>query len=209
MCDDRARPPGTDQAWAPLSVAEVHDLSHTASFRWYIAGGHALELATGRSWREHDDLDVGVFRGRLHALHHHLIDWDLHVAVSGHLFPWDGRPLSGQRQENNIWVRRTADTPWAIDITVGGGDDDAWWSRRDATVRLPWEEAVRCDASGVPYLAPHVQLLVKAQSLRPKDNHDAEEVIPALTGGERNWLARHVPAGHPWQRHLHQSGHAG
>ena len=172
-----------------------------AAFRWYIAGGYALELATGRSWREHDDIDVGVCRRDLAAVHHHLQGWDLHVAAARHLSPWNGGPLSGRRHENNIWVRQAADAPWAFDIAVGGGDDDAWWSRRDPRVRLSWADAVDCEAGGVPYLAPHVQLLMKAKTLTPKDDRDAEEVIPVLPDHRRSWLARRLPPDHPWRRH--------
>lgn len=107
--------------------------------------------------------------------------------------------MSSERQENNIWARRSADEPWAFDLTVGGGDAEVWWSRRDPDIRLPWTIAVE-HALGVPYLAPHVQLLMKAKRPRPKDSLDAEVVMPALERSQRNWLAQHLPHDHPWQR---------
>ena len=116
--------------WSPLPVAAVHEVFRSAPFRWFIAGGHALELALGRSWRSHDDLDVGVCRKDLALLHRHLSDW-VQVAARGALSRWDGRLLSEDRGENNIWARRGAAHPWAFDIVVSGGDEDAWWSRRD------------------------------------------------------------------------------
>jgi hypothetical protein len=73
------------------------------------------------------------------------------------------------------------------------------WSRRDPTIQLPWSLASECHGE-TPYLAPHVQLLMKAKRPRPKDSLDAEVVMPALERSQRNWLAQHLPQDHPWQR---------
>jgi hypothetical protein len=40
---------------------------------------------------------------------------------------------------------------------------------------------------------------MKAKSPRHKDTLDAEVVMPALERRKRNWLAEHLPRGHPWQ----------
>jgi hypothetical protein len=66
----------------------------------------------------------------------------------------------------------------------------------------PWETAVLRTRSGVPYLAPELQLLFKSKDLRPKDHADAERVIPVLDDRERLFLAVHLVADHPWQRLL-------
>lgn len=185
-------------AWSPMTVAEASVVFGAAPFRWYIAGGHALELAVGKPWRDHADLDVGVCRRDLSAVYRYLAGWDLHIAASGVLSPWEGRPLSAERHENNIWARRAPGGRWTLDITVGGGDDNSWWSRRNPTIRLPWADAV-LDAAGIPFLAPHVQLLMKSQTVRPKDQVDAEVVIPSLDAEQRSWLMKHLLRNHPWR----------
>lgn len=185
-------------AWEPLSVDAAHEVFRNATFRWFVAGGHALDLAFGRSWRTHDDLDVGVCRQDLDRAYRHLEDWELYVAAAGRLRLWDGRPLSPDRHENNVWARCSADAPWAFDLIIGGGDAEVWWSRRDPDIRLPWTEAVE-HAGGIPYLAPQVQLLMKAKSPRPKDHLDAEVVIPELQRPQRRWLGERLPQDHPWQ----------
>jgi hypothetical protein len=184
-------------SWAPLSVAATCEVFRDAQFRWFLTGGYALELALGGSWRPHEDLDVGLCRSDIRAVYQHLHGWQLFVAAAGILSPWDGRPLSVERHENNVWARRSVDGPWVFDITVGGGDTDVWWSRRDPAIRLPWTEAVE-HPGGIPYLAPHAQLLMKAKAPRPKDHLDAEVVIPALDAAQRRWLAGHLPDEHPW-----------
>ena len=48
--------------WDPLPLAEAVDLFRKAPFRWWVSGGHALELHVGRSWRSHDDTDISFCR---------------------------------------------------------------------------------------------------------------------------------------------------
>ncbi|KOV09200.1 MULTISPECIES: nucleotidyltransferase domain-containing protein [unclassified Streptomyces] len=48
----------TESAWEPAPVPEVADMFRRVEIPWWIAGGHAIELAVGRVIREHDDIDV-------------------------------------------------------------------------------------------------------------------------------------------------------
>lgn len=188
--------------WSPISVKEAVRLFMDAPFRWWIGGGHALELHVGDLRRTHDDLDIGICRHQAPQAYGWLKGWEMHVAAAGRLSRWDGSPLRADRYENNVWVRRSSDSPWAFDLTVGEGNEGEWIYRRDASVNRPWETAVLRTRSGVPYLAPELQLLFKSKDLRPKDHADAERVIPVLDDRERLFLAVHLVADHPWQRLL-------
>ena len=101
-----------------------------------------------------------------------------------------------------MWCRPDADAPWVLDVTLSEGSEQSWIYRRDPSVRRSWDLAVLRTADGVPYLAPELQLLFKSGGLRPKDDVDAEEVIPALDADQRRFLACHLGADHPWQRLL-------
>jgi hypothetical protein len=184
--------------WAPLPLDEAVGLFAGAGFRWWISGGHAFELHLGRSWRDHDDTDVSLRRDDAPAMREHLSRWDLHIGAAGVLTPWDGHPLDEASHENNVWARRTPSSPWALDLTISGGDDREWVYRRDPAVRRPWHEAVLRSSGGVPYLAPEIELLFKCKNTRAKDDVDAAEVIPALEPDRRAWLFRHLPPGHRW-----------
>ena len=194
--------PGSELGpWEPLDLDTVVDVFSSAPFRWWISGGHALELHLGRAWRAHDDTDLGVLRQDLGPLHALLSSWDVHVAAAGRLTPWGGEPLDVTQHQNNLWCRPTADAPWALDVTIGEGTDRHWTYRRDRSVRVPWDLAVLRAAGGVPYLAPALQLLYKSTTPRPKDDLDAAEVIPDLDAGQRDLLWRLLGPDHPWQRH--------
>jgi aminoglycoside-2''-adenylyltransferase len=188
--------------WRPLDLSAVVDLFRPCPRRWWICGGHALELFARRSWREHDDVDVGVLRGDVPGLRALLQGWDIQIAAAGVVRPWAGAVPSEAAHENNLWCRPAATAPWGIDIAVGSGDDASWAYRRDPSVRVPWENAVLFTADGVPYLAPELQLLFKSKNPRPKDDVDARVVIPLLDKARGRWLRANLPQDHPWRELL-------
>ena len=186
--------------WEPLGTEAVVDRFSAAPFRWWISGGRALDLHLGRSWREHEDTDVGVVRNELRLVHTFLSDCDLHVAAAGRLTPWHGDPLDAGRHQNNVWCRLEPDGPWVLDLTISEGSDTRWVFRRDPSLQVSWDVAVLRTVGGVPYLAPELQLLFKSKDPRTKDDADAREVIPELDANRRARLSQLLAADHPWQR---------
>jgi lincosamide nucleotidyltransferase A/C/D/E len=193
MADDRFGP------WRALTVEEAQVELAGCPAPWWISGGHALELFAGRSWRMHDDLDVGIRRVDTVVVLDHLRrgGWDVVVAAAGLLTPWDGGPLVEAAHQNNVWCRR-ADGPWQLDVTVGEGDDSRWAYRRHPSITRPWARAV-LERDGVRHLAPELQLLFKSKDVRPKDTVDADEVVPALGGGGLALLRAQLGIDHPWR----------
>jgi hypothetical protein len=193
---------GEHGSWSPLTVEQLAGVMVGAPFRWWIAGGHALALHLGSDWRDHEDIDLGIRRRDVPALFAHLREWVPFVAASGVLRAWRGEPLLEQRSENNVWWRARADGPWVLDTSIGEGDEDLWVYRRDPRITRPWDEAVLRSEEGVPYLAPELQLLFKSKAVRPKDQADAEAVIPRLDPQRRSDLRRLLPPDHAWQELL-------
>jgi hypothetical protein len=185
--------------WQPLSVTATIDTYRGAPFRWWLSGGHAFELHLGRSWRHHDDTDVGVNRRDIGALPDVLVEWDLHIAAAGSLEPWEGGPLQASLHQNNVWCRRHLDGPWLLDVTIGEGHDEFWIYRRDPSLQVRWAQAVLQIPDGIPYLAPELQLLFKSKDRRDKNDTDARQVIPELDHERLDQLARLLPTDHPWQ----------
>lgn len=202
-CPTLARVPESDLgSWRPLSLQSLVDTFAPAPFRWWVSGGHALELHLARSWRAHGDTDVGIARNDLDAVYPLLAPWDPHIASAGHLAPWRGDQLSVDQHQNNVWFRRSAAGPWILDVTISEASDSHWIYRRDPAVQVPWDLAVLHHSDGIPYLAPELQLLYKSKHPRPKDDIDAAEVIPHLDERQRAFLKRSLGSAHPWQRLL-------
>lgn len=185
-------------SWQPLPLAEATALFVDAPFRWWVSGGHALELHLGESWRDHDDTDISLRRADTPLLRDQLDGWDIHVAAAGVLSPWSGDELQAELHQNNLWVRRDASAPWSLDVTVGDGTEDEWVYRRDASIRAMWDAAVLRSPDDIPYLAPEWQLLFKCLNPRPKDDVDAAHVIPHLEPSRRDRLFAALGTEHAW-----------
>jgi hypothetical protein len=104
-------------------------------------------------------------------------------------------PLIGQ---NNIWMRFNPDSPWVIDLTIGGGNPEQWIYRRDPNIGRNWNDAVLFTSDDVPYLAPDLQLLFKSKDPRPKDDLDARIVVPLLNAEQHRFLRENLDPGHSW-----------
>ena len=192
--------------WQPMPLQEATALFAAAEFRWWVAGGNALDLHLQRTWRTHEDTDIGVARTDVTKLADLLDGWDIHIAAAGKLTRWSHGPLSVDLSQNNLWCRPTSTGAWCLDITIGDGDDRHWVYRRDPTITMSWSEAILQSVDRIPYLAPELQLLFKSKTIRPKDTLDATTVIPALEAPRRARLASFLPPDHPWQSII--AGHA-
>jgi hypothetical protein len=191
--------------WEPAPLAEVAAIFAPMPFPWWIAGGHAIELAVGRPFRAHADIDVLVLRkDHLHiqaALH----GWEWWAAdPPGTLRPW--RP--GERLPpaiHDIWCRPAPAKPWRIQVMLDESDGADWVSRRDPRIRRPLAEIGHASPDGTPYLAPEIQLFYKARNIRPKDEADFTAALPVLTAARRQWLGDALAlayGAHPWRDRL-------
>src|SRR5262249_60731721 len=77
-------------AWQPFTLSDVVAVFASAPFRWWISGGHALDLHLGRALRLHEDNDVGVGRADLGSGNAFLSHWEQQVARPGHRLPRRG-----------------------------------------------------------------------------------------------------------------------
>jgi hypothetical protein len=185
-------------AWEPLGLGAAAALFAPAPFSWWVSGGHALDLFVGRPTRPHADLDLSVSRADAPRLRRHLAGWDLRLAHAGVLTPWTAEGLP--TPVTSIWCRTGSDRPWCIQVMFEAGTPSDWVSRRHPDLRSPVAEAICRTDAGLPYLAPHLQLVMKAEDTRAKDDDDFLIVFPLLTPEASSWLIaalrRHYPTHH-------------
>ena len=172
---------------------------------WWIAGGHAIELAVGRPVRDHGDIDVMVLRQDQLHVQQALRGWEWWAAdPPGTLRKW--RP--GERLRtglHDIWCRPGPGEPWRIQVMLDESDNSDWVSRRDPGIRRPLTDIGKTGSGGIPYLAPEIQLFYKAKNPRPKDETDFTAVLTFLTETQRQWLSSALArtfGDHPWQDRL-------
>lgn len=187
------------EPWTSLTPEEAAIFLSDAPFRWWVTGGRALELYVGKSWRPHVDLDIGFPRNEAPAVRAFLQGLDVFVFSAGALRPWHSETLDRSRGENNVWCRRSVESPWLLDLTAAEGDETAWIDRLNAHIQVRWSDAIVHSPEGIPYLAPELALFEKSREMRLKDHQDAARVLPRLDSRRHQRLAEWLPPGHSWQ----------
>jgi hypothetical protein len=191
--------------WDPAGLGEVVEVFSALRCPWWVAGGYAIELAVGRAYREHGDIDVLMLRRDQLAVQRLLPTWQWWAAdPPGTLRRWvSGEYLAAPVYD--VWCRPGPAEPWRIQIMFDESEGQSWVPRRDARVRRSVDDLGLTSPEGVPYLAPEVQLFYKAKAPRPKDEQDFSAALPHLTAGQRRWLADAIArtiGDHPWLERL-------
>lgn len=207
---DEGHPLGQWQPWSPQEVAA---LFASLPARWWIAGGWAIDLFLGRQTREHEDIDVQVLRPDQHMVRTLLGTWDVQAALQPPRDEaWPFRPWHrGDDLDpsiHDIWCRPTATQAWVLQLMIADTRGEEWIFRRAPAITCSLAAIGGVTAEGIPYLAPEIQLLYKAKGLRPKDEADFVQTLPALSRERRQWLKtslKLVDPQHPWLDRLDET----
>jgi hypothetical protein len=91
--------------------------------------------------------------------------------------------------------------PWEggdeLQFFLNDAEEGVWVCRRDPSIRRPVAEVCIPSASGLPIVAPDIQLLYKAKHHLEKDEHDFRVAVPRLSPEQREWLKRSLEVVHP------------
>jgi hypothetical protein len=182
--------------------------------RWWIAGGWALDLwVADTPSRIHEDLEFGILRADQDALREHFATgWHVFKSITGRdgtgaWAPWlrgewlDQPSFQVLAQRSHAHAEAKAGLPSEIEFFLNDTVGEEWVFRRDTSVRVALQRLTVAASVGVQVLAPEVQLLHKAKSHRPRDEHDFARVLPHLDRARLVWLhsqlSRHLP-NDPW-----------
>lgn len=196
------------QAWRPAEVAR-RLLGVTAP--WCVAAGWALDLFRGEQTREHEDLEIAIpsTPEAFGQVRNALSDFTFEVAGGpepGMLWPLDSQAFG---QAHQTWVSEAGPAGpdgkpirvYRLDVFREPQRDGRWVCRRDPSITMSYDEIIRHDPAGIPYLVPQIVLLFKAKANRAKDQADLAGALPLLAQAERAWLGdmlRRVHPGHEW-----------
>lgn len=196
-----------DEAWKPLTIEEVRTRFEPFGVDWWVAGGVAIDLFLGWQTRDHEDIDLEMFKTDREILFEIFPGWDLHYVEQSALHDWKpGMPMLPE--VFGIWGRPTPQDPWAVEIMLCDGDGETWLFRRDHEISFPRSRLTRTNADGVRYCAPEVQLLFKAKKHRTKDDADMVRCLHRLDSTQRNWLSKALERSeptHPWRELIAQA----
>ncbi len=195
--------------WRPLSVEQVSDLLHDAPFRWWIAGGWAIDLFLRRTTRPHTDIEIAVLRQDQLALRAWLREWELwYVPGPGiGLVRWrEAAPVPPEVHE--LWCREERGDLWRLEVLYEEATDGRWYYRRDAQVTRPLAD-FGIEVDGVPVIRPEIALLYKSKHPRARDEADLRSTVPHLDAASRVWLADALTltgSADPWTGFLEEQG---
>ena len=88
-----------------------------------------------------------------------------------------------------------------MQIMLASAEGSLWRYRRCEVITHPLLTLGGRTPTGVPSLAPHIQLLYKSRGSRPKDRIDFATVLPMLDAQQWSWLAAALllaEPGHQW-----------
>jgi hypothetical protein len=157
---------------------------------WWVAGGWAIDLFLGRQTRHHHDVDIAILRRDQATVQRHLADWSLRWVESrsgGRFHPW-------RAEEGLAWpiheIHGKHPNGATIELLLNEAAGDIWHFRRDPRIARPLSRVARTTPAGVPFLAPEVVLLYKAQEGRASDQADFANVRVALDVEQVAWLTQ-------------------
>lgn len=181
-----------EKNWHPLLPEEICELFKPLTIPWWIAGGWAIDLFLGKKTREHLDIDVQILRKDQLIIQEFLDNWDLYKTNQPRLKPWK-RDEFLQLGVNSIWCRKIPETSWKMQILFLDSEGDEWFYRRKPSIRGFISEIGMKTSSGIPYLAPEIQLLFKAQrEPAQKDKQDFHSVLLFLEKNKLLWLKKSI-----------------
>lgn len=165
--------------------------------------------------RSHEDVEVGVLRADQSALQTCLSGWELLKCERPDLLdPWE----AGERLElpvHQVFARPPGSEPLVQPWEPGGDElqfflndveDGSWLCRRDPSVTRPLGEVWLRSASGLPIVAPEIQLLYKAKHHLDKDERDFRATVGHLDEEQLAWLRQALEIVHPGDPWLAELG---
>ncbi|WP_226585384.1 nucleotidyltransferase domain-containing protein [Halobacillus litoralis] len=165
---------------------------------WMIAGGWAVDLHIGEVTREHENINIAVFREDQMMLYQWLEGWEFLAGEGEERIDWRGeRHLKRPTHEIHAFSPGGIQLDFLLNEKVRG----RWRFRSDDGLSYKLEHMHRQSEQGIPYLNPEIVLLYKSTHTRKKDLEDFLAVFPYLNNRQKEWLKQalmHHQPQHPW-----------
>jgi hypothetical protein len=185
-----------------MQPAENQEIAHVACLMgefarsWFFVGGWAIDLFLGAVTREHNYVDIGIYRSAQSLLRLWLQDWELSKVSEGNSSPWQpGEWLDPPIHE--IHASAEFGPIRKLEVLFQEEAQEQWIFRRNKSVAALKREILLTTNEGIPYLSPEIVLLYKAKQLRKKDECDFESVCGRLSDRQRGWLRNALDICHP------------
>ncbi|MFD2610827.1 nucleotidyltransferase domain-containing protein [Paenibacillus gansuensis] len=154
---------------------------------WFIAGGWVVDIALGRVTREHDDLDICIYREDAKEALRYFKDWEIKVAVPGESRLVDYTHFSDLSLPRYcLHLFREKDF---IEILLTERVENEVVFRKNKNITMHINEFSLKDRQGRPFVNPVWQLLFKSLNPREKDDEDFNNYVTIMDDQQKLWLA--------------------
>ncbi|KRD91784.1 hypothetical protein ASE51_14765 [Bacillus sp. Root147] len=154
---------------------------------WLFAGGWSIDLGIGKVTREHEDVDICIFREHALEVLSYFSQWTISVAIpgEGRLEPCKTlKDLDPPRY--GLHLQRKQDF---IEVLLTDRSGDNVLFRKNHGISMNYKQFVHEDLFNRKYVAPEWQLLFKAKEGRLKDEEDFKAYLPFMNKEQRLWLS--------------------
>jgi len=176
----------------PALIATVKRLMASYTGTWALCGGWAVDAWLGRVTREHEDIDIAVFRDEQELFFRQLAPtWRLvahETEEAAHDIAWDGHPLA---LWSHIHAGNTVEPKRELHVSERG--EGSWllghWALKGRTAALPQARFALDTDLGLPVMAPEAVAFYKSiGEQRARDAQDLAHLLPLLDAAQRRWL---------------------
>jgi hypothetical protein len=190
-----------DVSFAP--ILEVAQLMRGFCGPWFVSGGWAIDLFLGKVTREHEDIEIGIYRCDQHAVWQQLPGWTFEKAIrtteGGKWIPW-ARAEELRLPVHQIKANCSHAACKVFEFFLNERNGIHWTSRRHPELMRAVDEVAVNSFLNIPILTPEIQLLFKAKQTRAKDEADFEQTLGKLSPHQIDWLATALSRFHPEHR---------
>jgi len=166
---------------------------------WFVAGGWAIDLYLKRVTREHNDIEIAIFRCDQLALQKHLSGWEFKKVIPGSKMraeiwqegEWLDLPV------HEIHAEKKDSDLSHLEILLNESSEDEWMFRRNPNITRPLSMLGLRSENGIPFLSPEIVLLYKAKKPTANDEVDFNNVSQVLEKEPRRWLKQAIQVCHP------------
>ena len=161
------------------------------NYKWFIAGGWAIDLFINEKTREHNDIEIGIFRDDQDKLYQYFKKWDLKKVVkhqNGYLTEPLGESEYLQMPVHEIHGYNNDSDINEIEILLNEKEGNNWIYRREQRIKREIDKVILLSSFGIPILCPEIVILYKSAHNREKDNKDFENVLNKFSENQREWL---------------------
>ena len=128
----------------------------------------------------------------VHRLHDQLAGWELFFPSPGRVYAVATRRRRSPTTSTNCGAARRLTRCGPSRSSFEDIRDGVLHYRRDPSITLPLDEAIMRTADGIPYVAPHLQLLYKAKHARRRDEEDFAAAAPPAQRRPTRLARRHT-----------------